>query len=80
MAKAKLTALKIENMKLPKTGQTDVFDEGFPGFGIRLSYAGAKTFFYHFKLGGKSARMSLGNFISKAYRRRTATWRAANAR
>jgi integrase len=65
MPKARLTALKIENMKPPKTGQQDVFDQGYPGFGIRLSYAGAKTFFYHFKLGGKSARMSLGNFISK---------------
>ena len=65
MAKAKLTALKIENMKPPKTGQLDIFDEGYPGFGIRLSYAGAKTFFYHFKLGGKSHRMTLGSFISK---------------
>ena len=58
MPKARLTALKIENMKPPKTGQQDVFDQGYPGFGIRLSYAGAKTFFYHFKLGGKSARIA----------------------
>ena len=45
MPRKKLTALGVERLKLPKKGQVDNFDASYPGFGVRVSYRGTKSYF-----------------------------------
>ena len=46
MPKISLTDITVRNLKAPPSGQTTFWDEaaGFPGFGVRVSQGGAKTF------------------------------------
>ena len=39
-----LTDLQIKRLRPPKKGQKTYFDPGLPGFGVRVSQGGAKTF------------------------------------
>ena len=40
----RLTDLQIKKLKPPKKGQKAYFDEGLPGFGVRISQGGTKSF------------------------------------
>lgn len=39
-----------------------VFDEGFPGFGVRVTKDGARTFLFQYRAGAAVRRMALGRF------------------
>src|SRR5258708_15628150 len=39
-----LTDISIRNLKAPEKGQTTYSDDGLPGFGVRVSQGGTKTF------------------------------------
>lgn len=43
MARINLTDMSVRALKAPATGQKVYFDRALPGFGIRISYAGAKS-------------------------------------
>lgn len=60
MPRAKLTAASVSRMKPPATGQVDYFDATMPAFGVRLSYAGTRTFFLMARWQGKMTRFNLG--------------------
>ncbi|WP_135077322.1 site-specific integrase [Terasakiella sp. SH-1] len=60
MPKVKLTALAVEKIQVPEKGQVDYFDASMPAFGVRVSYAGSRTFFVMTRLLGKQIRLSLG--------------------
>jgi integrase len=57
----KLTATTLPSAKLPD-GKSEciVFDDGLPGFGLRIREGGSRTFIYQYQLGSKQRRMSLG--------------------
>lgn len=40
----RLTDLQIKKLKAPERGQKTYFDEGLPGFGVRVSQGGTKSF------------------------------------
>lgn len=40
----RLTDLQIKKLKAPERGQKTFFDEGLPGFGVRVSQGGTKSF------------------------------------
>jgi integrase len=40
----RLTDILIKNLKAPKSGQKTHFDEALPGFGVRISQGGSKSF------------------------------------
>ena len=40
----RLTDLQIKKLKAPEAGQKTYFDEGLPGFGLRVSQGGTKSF------------------------------------
>ena len=44
MTKRNLTDLTLKALKAPKTGTLDVWDKSFPGFGVRVSDSGRRTF------------------------------------
>lgn len=63
MPQIRFTARTIAALKLPPEGrQADYFDLNMKGFGVRVGYGGAKTFFLKFVYFGRQRRMTLGPF------------------
>ncbi len=62
MAQIRFTTRKIAQLPIPKSGQVDYFSENEPGFAVRVSHGGAKTFFVKYVHANKQRRMSLGQF------------------
>lgn len=60
--KPALTDIALRKLKGPDTGQRDVWDGALPGFGVRVSAKGTKTFFTVYRWGGKWTRVSLGRY------------------
>ncbi len=62
MATTRLTPALIERVRAPSSGQAEYYDRTLPGFGLRVSYAGAKTFFVMTRVHGaaKLMRVTLG--------------------
>jgi integrase len=72
-----LTAAAVDRIRAPSAGQADHFDQGYPGLALRVSYGGAKTWVYFFRLFGKQKRMTLGRFPSMSLAAARDAWRAA---
>ena len=70
-----LTAAAVERLKPPAQGQQDHFDKGYPGFAVRTSYAGAKTFVHVYRLHGKLHRRTLGRWPSTSLSAAREAWR-----
>ena len=47
-------------MKPPASGQVDVFDLGYPGFALRTSYGGSKSWVFFYRLVSVSGVSRLG--------------------
>ena len=62
MPQIRFTARKIANLPIPATGQVDYFSDAEPGFAVRVSHGGSKTFFVKYVHNGRQRRMSLGQF------------------
>ena len=62
MLGSNLTDLTIRSLAAPLGNRIEVWDSKIPGFGVRVSPIGTKTFvlFYHFN--GRKIRQSLGRF------------------
>src|SRR5690348_1865050 len=46
---------------VPETGQVDYWDKKLPGFGMRVSVGGARTWVVMYRYNGVKRRMKLGN-------------------
>ncbi len=62
MPKRRLTATAVEKIKPPVKGQVEHYDLALPGFGLRASYSGAKSWFVMARVAGKMTRFTLGSF------------------
>ncbi len=62
MPRLNLTVRTLENLKPPgRPGQRiEYFDDTVPGFGVRVTYEGHKTFTFLYRLKAKKCRISLG--------------------
>src|SRR5215207_3666131 len=60
MPKARLTALAVNRLKPPETGQVEYFDTHLPAFGLRVSYSGTKAWMVMTRVHGKLTRITLG--------------------
>jgi integrase len=60
--KRALTALSVQRLKPPRKGQIDVFDKGYPGLALRISYGGRKSWYSFYTRAGKVHRLKLGSF------------------
>jgi integrase len=58
--KTKLTDLSIRALAAPEKGHLVAWDEGIPGFGVRVSQGGTKSFFVLY--GRERARHQIGRF------------------
>jgi integrase len=77
MPRRALTAAAVSRLKPPKIGQVDHFDKGFPGLALRISYGGAKTWVYFYRLHGRQCRLTLGTWPAMELGGARAAWQAA---
>lgn len=62
MEKKVLTEVKIKQFVLPKNGQEEHFDAALPGFAVRLTPKGTRSFVFFYRHNGKQRRKTLGRF------------------
>ena len=64
MPRAKLTDKYLQSSKriVPAAGQIDYWDQLTPGFGVRVSYGGRKSFQVLARVNGKLQRFTLGSY------------------
>jgi integrase len=60
--KRHLTELSVQRFRIPKSGQTEIFDLGYPGLALRIGNGGAKSFVVFHRHGGKLHRITLGRW------------------
>ncbi len=64
MPKLKFTTRGIEAIKPPKNGQVDYWDASLPGFMLRVSPSGRKTWCVSYRHDGRRRRYTLGTYPS----------------
>ncbi|MGH1407496.1 MAG: tyrosine-type recombinase/integrase [Rhodomicrobiaceae bacterium] len=62
MAKETLTDLRIRKLKPPAKGQSEIWDNKLPGFGVRITSKGTTSFVLLYRFDGKSRRFTLGRY------------------
>jgi integrase len=60
MPTIKLTQPAVEKLKGPSSGRIEYWDRQLPGFGLRISETGRKTWVVMYRVGGKLVRETLG--------------------
>ena len=66
MPKVKITATAAGRLKAPATGQTDYFDQGYPGLALRVTSKDGRSWAYFGRLHGKVKRITLGRYVPDA--------------
>ena len=77
MPKRALSNLTVKRAKPPTNGQVDIFDAGYPGFALRVSYGGGKSWVYFYRIGGRLRRRSLGTYPAVTLAEARQLWRDA---
>ena len=77
MPKRALSDLNVKRAKPPTNGQVDIFDAGYPGFALRVSYGGGKSWVYFYRIGGRLRRRSLGAYPAVTLAEARQLWRDA---
>ena len=77
MTKKALTVVAVERVRPPARGQIELFDKGFPGLALRVSYAGGKSFGFYYRFGGKLRRINFGTYPAIGLLEAREAWRAA---
>lgn len=62
MPRLKLTAVAIDRLKASASGQVDYFDASLPGFALRVSASGIKSFVVFCRVSGRLRRVTLGRW------------------
>lgn len=62
MPRTSLTAASAERLRPPSNGQIEHYDRRLPGFGLRISYKGSKSWFLMTRLDGRLVRVTLGKY------------------
>lgn len=70
MAQKTLTEQMIDRMRPPPAdaGRLEIWDKALPGFGLRVSPAGTKTFVLMYRFDGRKRRLTLGNYDSETFK------------
>jgi integrase len=57
-----LTDTELRNLPAPEEGQVQYPDGKIPGFGVRVTTTGLKTFYFNYRFQGRSRRLTLGRY------------------
>jgi integrase len=83
MPKKRLTAAMVARIAPPAKGQVEYYDKNMPGFALRVSYRGTKSWVLMTRVDGKLIRLTLGDAdvmtLADAHQAATAAKRAAKA-
>jgi integrase len=84
MPTIKLTQPAVERLKPPVAGRVEYWDNQLPGFGLRLSPTGRKTWLVMYRVGGKKVRETIGTIaviknVADAREKARASMREAQA-
>ncbi|HVC51525.1 MAG TPA: Arm DNA-binding domain-containing protein, partial [Stellaceae bacterium] len=60
MPTLKLTQLAVDRLKPPGSGRVEYWDSQLPGFGLRVSETGRKTWIALYRVSGKLVRETIG--------------------
>ena len=77
MAKRALTDAAIKRLKPPAKGQVDIFDRGYPGLALRVSYGGNRSWVVFYRHGGRLRRLRLGTYPALSLADARDAWRKA---
>ena len=77
MTRKALTSASVEKIKPPTKGQVDLFDKGYPGLALSVSYGGGKSFVFFYRIAGKLRRMTLGTYPAISLAEAREAWREA---
>ncbi|MBK5196895.1 MAG: integrase arm-type DNA-binding domain-containing protein [Methyloceanibacter sp.] len=77
MPKRALTDAAVKRIEPPISGQIDIFDQGFPGLALRVSYGGRKAWTYFYRIGKRLRRMTLGTYPALSLADARQAWREA---
>src|SRR5262245_36153854 len=75
LGKKVLTAAAVERLKPPARGQLDIFDRGYPGLVLSVSYGGTKTFQVFHRFEGKLRRKTIGRWPATTLVEARRVWR-----
>jgi integrase len=75
--KRALTVAAVKRIKPPAEGQLEIFDRGFPGLALRVSYGGAKSFVVFYTISGRLRRLTLGQHPAMTLLDARDAWRVA---
>lgn len=56
----KLTKTEVEKLPIPETGQALYWDDELPGFGVRVTAKGVRSYIVQGRAGGKERRVTIG--------------------
>ena len=62
MPRIKLTAIAIERLKGPESGRVEYFDLTLPGFALRITDKGSRSWVVFYRNGGRLRRMTIGSY------------------
>lgn len=62
MAGTRLSEFSVKNASIPESGQAELWDSVLPGFGLRVSYAGTKSWVVLTRVNGKQVRFTIGRY------------------
>lgn len=62
MARVTLTEAAVAEASAPKSGRVDLWDTELPGFGLRISETGRKSWQLMYRMDGRKRRMTLGSY------------------
>src|SRR5690349_23221502 len=60
MPKIKLTQPAVDKLRAPSSGRVEFWDSQLPGFGLRISDRGRKTWIAMYRVNGKLIRETIG--------------------
>ena len=62
MPTLELTDMTVATAKATAAGRTEIWDAAMPGFGLRVSKAGRKSWVLMYRVDGRKRRLTLGTF------------------
>jgi integrase len=75
MPRKALTTISVERMRPPARGQVEVFDRGYPGLVLRVSYGGGKAWGVFYRYDGRLRRLTLGHYPAMTLAMARDAWR-----
>lgn len=75
MPKRAFTDAVVKNLKAPAEGQVEIFDQGYPGLALRISYGGREAWTAFYRRNNKLHRAALGVYPAMTLAQAREAWR-----